>query len=447
LKIIPKIGIAFTSIVGFDLDQDKLENFKVKFAKTVDKLELDKVFIDFTVTGNNTAKKANEIFKRESVDLIMLVVAVWTPDLIALSIIENLDIPVIIFTTSLTPHTVSVNGAQVIASAFTELGIDFKFIFGEIEDIKVKKKIMDYSIASAIIARLKKFRIGLIGHVPEIMISLNVDFFAVKKYFGPTVIPIDTYTLENYVSKIIGEDKDKIDVRAEDIRRLVGKVIVEGKDLNESIAYYFALKNIALDFDLDALAINCFPVPGLKGKTCLAVSNLNDEGLIAACEGDVNSAIIMSIFNLITGKACLNSDFIIEDKKDNTIMFSHCGGGPFSCAAKFSDIIIDRHYEVKSGLGVYYPVKIDNQDATVVNLIGNGPTYRLCVLNGKTIATDKLIYHGNPVNIKFKTDIEELINTIGNKGFGHHWMVSYGNHHDIFLEISKLLGVYCLTVD
>ena len=50
MKIIPKIGIAFTSIVGFDLDQDKLENFKVKFAKTVDKLELDKVFIDFTVT-------------------------------------------------------------------------------------------------------------------------------------------------------------------------------------------------------------------------------------------------------------------------------------------------------------------------------------------------------------------------------------------------------------
>ena len=109
----------------------------------------------------------------------------------------------------------------------------------------------------------------------------------------------------------------------------------------------------------------------------------------------------MSAFNLITGKASLNSDLIIEYEKENQIMFSHCGGGPFSCASKMSDIILDRQYEVKSGLGVYYPVKTGGKEVTIINLVVNELTYRMCILSGTSVALDKLTYFGNPINVKF----------------------------------------------
>jgi len=52
---------------------------------------------------------------------------------------------------------------------------------------------------------------------------------------------------------------------------------------------------------------------------------------------------------------------------------------------------------------------------------------------------------GNPVTVRFQTDIKELINIIGNEGFGHHWMVSFGNHSSIFedfCELKQIKGVF-----
>lgn len=191
------------------------------------------------------------------------------------------------------------------------------------------------------------------------------------------------------------------------------------------------------DFKLGAITINCYPFPYIKSKTCLAVSNLNDYGIVAACEGDIHSSIVMYAFCLITDNASLNSDIIIEDKKENYIVFSHCGAGPFSCAESYSDIDLEEHYEVKSGMAVYYPVKVGGKEATIINLVGMESTYRMAILTGKTLPTEKLIYHSNPLKIKFKTKVEDLIEAIGNEGFNHHWMVSYGDYPGMFFEKPK----------
>lgn len=447
MKLKPKAGVVFTSIDGFDMDQSKLENYQKKFTDTLRGLDIESKNIGFIVKNENDAKKANEIFSAGNLDVIILVIAIWTPDALAMSLINNLNIPVIVFTTSLSTQTIGINGAQVISASLKELDSEFKFIFGDISEAKTQKKIIDYCFAAAVVKKLKSMRIGLIGYIPEIMVSLNFDMFAVKKVFGPTIVPVNFYKLNDYVENVKKNFGSKINSKIDDISKKVGKVLVSNEVFSESLSFYYAFSELARDLNLDSMAINCFPTPAVKGKTCLAVSNLNDEGIVAACEGDVNSAIIMSALNLITGKASLNSDVIIEYKNTNQIMFSHCGGGPFSCASKISDVILDTQYETKSGLGVYYPYKTSGKEVTIINLVGNELTYRMCILNGTSVALDKLTYHGNPINVKFKTDVEDLINIIGNEGFGHHWMVAFGDYKDIFLEICKMLKIYCVNID
>ncbi|MCL5771085.1 MAG: hypothetical protein M1479_02270, partial [Actinobacteria bacterium] len=306
----------------------------------------------------------------------------------------------------------------------------------------VQKKIIDFSKASSIFKKLKNIRLGLIGNIPDIMISLGTDIFSVKNTWGVTVVPITLPDANSYLSKI---NKEEIGLRMENIKKTVGKISVSDEVLGESVQYYFALKKLAEELSLDAMTINCFPM-SIKGKTCLAVSNLNDLGIMTGCEGDVNSTIVMYIFNLITGESPMNSDLIYEYKNENAIMFSHCGAGPFSCACDLKDIMLEEHYEVKSGMAVYYPVKIGQKVTTIVNLVGNQSTYRMCILNGVSIPTKELEYHGNPIRIKFKTNINELINVIGNEGFGHHWMVSYGNHTDIFKYLCKFAKINCMSI-
>ncbi len=442
MKFKPKIGVAFTSVEGYDLDQEKLEIFEKKAKTFLDKMELEKVYLDFNVKNEKDSKKANALFRKEDVDLLMIIVGVWTPDSTVVSLLNNLKIPVLVFTTSLSIHTVSVNGAQVIVASLKELGYDFKFIFGDIGSPEVHKKIKDYAMAAAIVKKLKNIRIGLLGHIPNIMLSLEVDSFSVKNIFGPTVVPIDFYKIDYYLKKT---KNARIKERIKEIKNTVGTIRVDNDVLVESVKYYFALKQMIKDLDLDALTVNCFPIPDIKGKTCLATSNLNDDGIVTACEGDVNATIVMLAFQYINGAASLNSDIIIENQKENALMFSHCGGGPFSCASDCKDIILEEQYEIKSGMAVYYPVKTGGKNATIVNLVGRESTYRMCILKGVSIPTKELSYHGNPIQIKFNTSVADLLNQIGNEGFGHHWMVAYGDHSDIFREISKLVKLKHVT--
>ena len=51
------------------------------------------------------------------------------------------------------------------------------------------------------------------------------------------------------------------------------------------------------------------------------------------------------------------------------------------------------------------------------------------------------------INVKFKTPVGDLIDTIGNEGFGHHWMVAFDDYKDIFIEICKMLQIYCINID
>jgi len=443
MKVKPKVGVVFTSVEGYDVDQDKLAKFMIDTKQILSTLELENKFLDFTVQNTETARKANKIFFKEDLDVLLIISVIWTPDSTVITLINNLNLPIILYTTSISIHAVSINGAQVIAATLKELGINFNFIFGELADTDVQKTIIDYSKASAITKRLKNVRIGLIGNIPDIMVSLSTDLFSVKNTWGVTVVPITIPDANSYIKAV---NEKEINSRVEDIKKIVGKIKVNNEALKESVRYYYTFLKMIEGLKLDAMTLNCFP-SSIKGKTCLAISNLNDLGIMAGCEGDINSTIVMYALNLITGEAPMNSDLIYEYKKENAIMFSHCGAGPFSCACNPKDIVLDEHYEVKSGMAVYYPVKVGGKETTIINLVGNRSTYRMCILNGISIPTEELEYHGNPIRIKFKTNITELINKIGNEGYGHHWMVSYGNHKDIFQHLCKFAGINCQLIE
>lgn len=444
IKIKPKAFIIFTSIDGVDLDQDKLALFQEKFRRVIDKENLDIKYVDFTVSNEENAGKANSLISKSYCELLIIVSAVWTSDTTVLRLIENLDLPIILFTTSLSPHTIGINGAQLIASTLKELDIIFKFIFGNIEDKNTVKKIKDFSFACSLYNRLKKLRIGVVGYRPKIMTNLAADEFSVKKVFGSSIIPIDFSDMEKYLKNV---KKSQIESKISEIKATVGKVEVADSVLAESLSYYFAFLNLVNEFELDAIAVNCFPFPYIKAKTCLALSNLNDIGIPASCEADVNSAILMYILQSITGFPGMNSDLIMEDQRENSILFSHCGCGPFSCSSDYKDISLKTHYEVKTGLGVYYPVKEGGSKTTTVNLVGREGTYRLCVLSGVSLPTKELIYWGNPITVRYKTNITDLINIIGNEGFGHHWIVSKGSHEEIFKDFCRLVKIKDIYLD
>jgi len=161
--------------------------------------------------------------------------AVWTPDTTVIRLIENLKIPIIIFTTTLSAYTIGVNGAQLISASLKELELEYRFIFGNIEEKETIGKIYNYSMACALVKKISDLRIGLIGGRLSIMTNLTVDEFGLKKVFGTTVVPIDFGCLENFLKRVderLGQRQVKCN------KKNRKKLKVGDSVLKESVIYY-----------------------------------------------------------------------------------------------------------------------------------------------------------------------------------------------------------------
>ena len=96
------------------------------------------------------------------------------------------------------------------------------------------------------------------------------------------------------------------------------------------------LDAIVEEYQLDACAIRCWIEMQklLKISPCVLLSEMNDRGVIAACEVDVGNAITMKALSLASGNVatCLdwNNNF---GEDDNKCILFHCGPVPQSLMA------------------------------------------------------------------------------------------------------------------
>lgn len=106
------------------------------------------------------------------------------------------------------------------------------------------------------------------------------------------------------------------------------KVIGVPRDvLVDSAAMYLAQKAILAKHGANAITINClggFYGGHIHAYPCLGFHELNNEGLVGACECDVASAATMTIFSaLIQGRPGYISDPVIDTAK-RQIIYAHC---------------------------------------------------------------------------------------------------------------------------
>jgi len=88
-----------------------------------------------------------------------------------------------------------------------------------------------------------------------------------------------------------------------------------------------AYRDFIGQYHYDALAISCWPkfMDQFDYAICSVVGQLNDEGVPAACEGDVLSAVSMLLLQRLTGSPAMLMDLSAFDEKDDSILMWHCG--------------------------------------------------------------------------------------------------------------------------
>ncbi len=136
-------------------------------------------------------------------------------------------------------------------------------------------------------------------------------------------------------------------------------------DLEESVRLYLGLKALCAKYGVQAVTLRCFDlVLDRKATGCYAIARLNDEGTVAACEGDRVSALTMLWLHRLLGALPWMANPSRIEREANRILLAHCTI-PLGMTGGY---ILRSHFE--SGIGVGIQGHVPNGPVTLVRIGG-----------------------------------------------------------------------------
>ncbi len=283
--------------------------------------------------------------------------------------------------------------------------------------------------AAAAMRGLAGARLGRVGDSSDWLVASSHGADAVRDSWGVEVVPVSIDTLHRYIAaEGIPESGDEFSFfkGAEAIREPTPM------DIGKSVGVYRALRRLVQEERLDALTLRCFDLV-LDEKTtgCFALSRLNDEGVIAGCEGDIPAALALLWVKRLTGLTGWMANPARLDAPAGRLLLAHCTV-PGSIVGKYT---IRSHFE--SSLGVGIAGEFERGPVTLVR-IGGEELDRLWVAEGEIVATSS-------ADGLCRTQMEckvptEALESMLRDPLGNHVVVVQGHHGQALREAFKMAG-------
>jgi L-fucose isomerase-like protein len=194
---------------------------------------------------------------------------------------------------------------------------------------------------------------------------------------------------------------------------------------NEPDQIYRALKEILAEYNLSALTIKCFDLLKHDTTACLAIARLNDEGIVAGCEGDIGAVLTMMIVSGITGKPCWMANTCRIGK---TITLAHCTV-PLTMTESYE---LTTHAESGKGTAIRGILRND-----IVTLARYGRRKMFLAL-GKIVRN--LREEGlcrTQIEVEPLCDAKEFVEN----ALGNHLVVTYGDIRKDVIDFCKFKGI------
>ncbi|MBD3350889.1 MAG: hypothetical protein GF364_05325 [Candidatus Lokiarchaeota archaeon] len=432
MYIKPKIGF-LTVFHPFEEGADKAQELHNSCLKSLNKLDIDIINHKNPVSEASESAVVGEHFRKKNVDAVVILLATWSSDNLLLDLTAVCEVPIINWGLE-DINSGSMCGAQQFNAVLKELEYPCTFVYknNNLSLINMYK----YFISVAMVNALKMTKFGLIGSRTQGMSEVICDEFSVRDVFGSRIVSIGLDIFKRSV-----ESQNTNDYRSvlEEIKTNIRNINVTDEELEHAIKNYAALKEFIEEQELDGVTIECYP--NYMGEVCLGFSLLADEGYVGACEGDINSAILMWIMQNLSKSPVNHIDPLYLYDEDDSIVGSHCGCTSVFLADDLDAVEISHVRLADKGVCMMYSCKPGA--VTMANLIGRKGTYRMAVITGNAIRTERA-FPGTPVRVQLPFSNQAFLDLVEIGGFGHHWVVAYGDISTELLKLGDLLEISTL---
>lgn len=326
----------------------------------------------------------------------------------------------------------------------------FKWFYGHVETDEFLRRFTVTIRALTAVKHIERARIGWIGGLSP---GFHDMIFDERKLHTRLGVHVGQHELGELVRRAQACERQPVEALAAEIRGAASAVTVSSAEsFNRVTRLYMALKDIAREYDYDALAVQCWTKAQeiYNVVPCMAYSWMGSEdGVAVSCEGDVLGAISMYLLNLLTGArgSATLLDMTALDLDTQTMLMWHCGVSPRHFANQDGIKWVDHTTLGRKGTDGPYGVAGDqlfapNPDTTVAYVGDDGSS--LLVLRSSIVEHPhgKQGYDGTrgwfthfELN-KQPINLWELVNTLTVRGQEHHFAVGQGDVTSELMEFA-----------
>lgn len=266
------------------------------------------------------------------------------------------------------------------------------------------------------IHRLRSTRLGIVGGPSSWLVASSPTADVVRRRWGPEVITVDpTRMIEMTRVPVVPTG-----VLAERFTAVADPVRVDRRAVNDAMAVQAALADVLENDDLDAVTVRCFDLLGDPGTSgCLALASLNDDGIVAGCEGDLPSTLAMLLVRSLLDQPSWMANPAQVEPDSNRLVLAHCTVAP----SMVDSMALDTHFE--SGRGVGISGHFAPQPVTLLRF-GGAALDHCWIVEGAIVATGD-----DPDLCRTQVTIELSsghVNDLLERPLGNHLVLAAGHH-------------------
>ena len=447
-----KLRVGYGCLARLTFDGEYAKQLFERSLKSLAAMDIELVHLDGLSVTEEDGEALAAHFARENVDVALIQYGTFSLGSLMPLLADRIPVPIVLWGVpepSLDGNRLRLNslcGINMNAHTLMRLGRKYETIFCLPED--APSELEELFRALHCLKRLRHVRVGLVGYRVPGFYTSNCDELEMRRRLG---VEVHHVTLAEVYDEATKTDETARKQIVEAGCAAACSVEVDSAEFDKAAALYLALKQLAAKYNLDALAVKCWPeFPESYGvAACWALSRLNDDGIMTSCEGDVYGVVTMLMENFLTGKTPMFADFVAIDEEKNMGIGWHCGAAPTCLASDAAGVAVCKHPTVggggKKGVTVTFPVR-GGGPATMARL-GVGPNgLRLFFAGGEAVDPGPIL-RGNPAGICFDTPVRRLLKTILDEGMEHHYAMI---HADIRAELrimAKWLDMPTIDVD
>jgi L-fucose isomerase-like protein len=225
--------------------------------------------------------------------------------------------------------------------------------------------------------RLHRSRIGLVGTPSDWLVASVPAAEAVRRTWGPETAAV---ALEGVLEAVGTQSDERAVALADSIGGGAGATREpDTAALHQAARAFTALADLAAAERFDAVAVRCFDLVTRRATSgCIALAELNDRGTVAACEGDLASAVAMLWVRALLGATSWMANPVHADPGSGLVRLAHCTI-PRSLVTAFD---LRSHFE--SGRGVALAGRFPPGPVTLLRL-GGRALERAFIVEGQAV--------------------------------------------------------------